>query len=635
MAGFPVGTVRRWGGKMMRKEATKWVEVVGDGADGKPAGEAGTTQAPKVPQRSGQLDMFAPSGVDTRGPGPKRTPGTATQLDMFADKPAKVVAAKQVQEQAKQSKGPGKEPEVSGEYAAAHAAVTAATRAFRDAEAAYRSRKIGDAEYLAARKKYEAAQITFDAAHAKEAAAVPKAPEPAKTPEAPKVEPPKAQSPAEVLADPQVLADLHAGYAAHMPEQHRTHGRNSALDGALSDLAKKYPSVAAHMANPELDMAAARILYAAPPGKVEPPKTEPKAPEVPSYAERRDAHKKLHDELMDQIDKLPDSQHKTEAKLALADMRGVLGQSHAEKIADEVRALIDKAPKEVAPEPKAKREPKTRTKPRRPEVVDVGGKKVEAGFDDEANRKLHERDAEEGKRNRALMQQQSGELRTDLTADERKRYQEAEWKRTGSAFRGGKGADRTVMRPAALWEGDAAGGMIGLHDLPDHYLHRQHAERPKLQLDTGGSALASARAQLQHAALGLPRVARTKDVHAAIASAHDALGQAQRSGTPQAAFAAYEAGQNAGKLMSRMKYREFGSGHTDHPEGEKRHAGASSDALRDALARVHEHAINADRSGESMSKADPTVRTVPRRTEADRLAQMVADGYSDGAFGRG
>jgi hypothetical protein len=44
-----------------------------------------------------------------------------------------------------------------------------AARKFMAVQADYRARKIGDAEYLAARAEYEASEKAFDAAYAKEA----------------------------------------------------------------------------------------------------------------------------------------------------------------------------------------------------------------------------------------------------------------------------------------------------------------------------------------------------------------------------------------------------------------------------------------------------------------------------------
>jgi hypothetical protein len=58
---------------------------------------------------------------------------------------------------------------MSPEYAAALAAVKAAADKFRPVRDAYFARKIDDAEFLAARAEYTAAQAAFDAASAKEA----------------------------------------------------------------------------------------------------------------------------------------------------------------------------------------------------------------------------------------------------------------------------------------------------------------------------------------------------------------------------------------------------------------------------------------------------------------------------------
>lgn len=56
------------------------------------------------------------------------------------------------------------------EYEAAIAKHNEAIRAFRAIQEAYRSRTIGDAEFLAGRKAYNAATEEFDAAYAKESA---------------------------------------------------------------------------------------------------------------------------------------------------------------------------------------------------------------------------------------------------------------------------------------------------------------------------------------------------------------------------------------------------------------------------------------------------------------------------------
>lgn len=57
------------------------------------------------------------------------------------------------------------------EYAAALEAARAAARTFAAVTADYRARKIGDAEYLAARAVSKAADEAFDVAFAKAAAA--------------------------------------------------------------------------------------------------------------------------------------------------------------------------------------------------------------------------------------------------------------------------------------------------------------------------------------------------------------------------------------------------------------------------------------------------------------------------------
>lgn len=65
--------------------------------------------------------------------------------------------------------------EPSSEYEAAYTAANAAAAKFREVTDQYRARKIGDAEYLAARKEYDAANATFDDAYAKEEARAPDA----------------------------------------------------------------------------------------------------------------------------------------------------------------------------------------------------------------------------------------------------------------------------------------------------------------------------------------------------------------------------------------------------------------------------------------------------------------------------
>jgi hypothetical protein len=50
------------------------------------------------------------------------------------------------------------------EYAAALEAAQSASAKFRTIQAAYRSRQIGDAEYIAGRKAFEASQVAFDVA---------------------------------------------------------------------------------------------------------------------------------------------------------------------------------------------------------------------------------------------------------------------------------------------------------------------------------------------------------------------------------------------------------------------------------------------------------------------------------------
>ena len=58
---------------------------------------------------------------------------------------------------------------MSPEYEAALEIVNAATREFHKVRDAYRSRKIGDREFLAARAIYNAAEKVFDEAFDKEA----------------------------------------------------------------------------------------------------------------------------------------------------------------------------------------------------------------------------------------------------------------------------------------------------------------------------------------------------------------------------------------------------------------------------------------------------------------------------------
>lgn len=60
------------------------------------------------------------------------------------------------------------EAAISAEYAKALEESRAASAIFREAQLAYRSRKIGDAEFLAARKIYDASEAAFDAAYAAE-----------------------------------------------------------------------------------------------------------------------------------------------------------------------------------------------------------------------------------------------------------------------------------------------------------------------------------------------------------------------------------------------------------------------------------------------------------------------------------
>lgn len=50
------------------------------------------------------------------------------------------------------------------QYAAALEAAQNASAKFRAVQAAYRSRQINDAEYLAGRKAFEASQVAFDVA---------------------------------------------------------------------------------------------------------------------------------------------------------------------------------------------------------------------------------------------------------------------------------------------------------------------------------------------------------------------------------------------------------------------------------------------------------------------------------------
>lgn len=56
------------------------------------------------------------------------------------------------------------------EYAMAVAAHDDACKTYRKVQEAYHSMQIGDAEFLAARKVYDAATMVFDAAFAKESA---------------------------------------------------------------------------------------------------------------------------------------------------------------------------------------------------------------------------------------------------------------------------------------------------------------------------------------------------------------------------------------------------------------------------------------------------------------------------------
>lgn len=55
------------------------------------------------------------------------------------------------------------------EYEAALAKANEASRKFRQIQSDYRSRKIGDAEFLAGRAEHEAAKSEFDIAYAKAA----------------------------------------------------------------------------------------------------------------------------------------------------------------------------------------------------------------------------------------------------------------------------------------------------------------------------------------------------------------------------------------------------------------------------------------------------------------------------------
>jgi hypothetical protein len=58
----------------------------------------------------------------------------------------------------------------SAHYEAAYAEIAKATAKFQAAQTAYRSMKIGDAEYMDARAEYEAADAKFEAAAALEVA---------------------------------------------------------------------------------------------------------------------------------------------------------------------------------------------------------------------------------------------------------------------------------------------------------------------------------------------------------------------------------------------------------------------------------------------------------------------------------
>jgi hypothetical protein len=59
---------------------------------------------------------------------------------------------------------------MSNEYAAALAAHNAAFAKFNAVRNAYRALKVGDAEFLAAKKEYDEVTKVYDAAFAKEAA---------------------------------------------------------------------------------------------------------------------------------------------------------------------------------------------------------------------------------------------------------------------------------------------------------------------------------------------------------------------------------------------------------------------------------------------------------------------------------
>ena len=58
---------------------------------------------------------------------------------------------------------------MTNEYKAALEKANKVSAEFRAAQIAYRARKIGDAEFLAAKAKYDASEKAFDAAYAKEA----------------------------------------------------------------------------------------------------------------------------------------------------------------------------------------------------------------------------------------------------------------------------------------------------------------------------------------------------------------------------------------------------------------------------------------------------------------------------------
>ena len=58
--------------------------------------------------------------------------------------------------------------DASREYELALEKARQASRAFAVAQKAYRTRQIGDAEFLAAKKIYDASGVEFDAAYAKE-----------------------------------------------------------------------------------------------------------------------------------------------------------------------------------------------------------------------------------------------------------------------------------------------------------------------------------------------------------------------------------------------------------------------------------------------------------------------------------